>query len=88
MIKGKTKTGFEFEIPKDHLNNYEMLENIADLEENPLLVTTIAKQLLGERGTKDLKEHVRNKNGIVPIDKMSEEITDIFKNGSEETKNS
>lgn len=88
MIKGKTKTGFEYEIKKESLNNYELLENIAELEENPLSVTSIVKHLLGKEQAKTLKEHVRNENGIVEIDKMTEEITEMLNNGSQETKNS
>lgn len=88
MIKGKTKTGFEYQIGKDTLNNYEMLENISELEENPLLITKIANQLLGKNLVRELKEHVRNDKGIISINRMSEEITDIFQNGNQETKNS
>ena len=87
MIKGKTKTGFEFEIKKESLNNYELLENIAELEENPLMITSIVKHLLGKEQAQSLKEHVRNDEGIVEIDKMTEEVTEILNNGSQETKN-
>ena len=87
MIKGKTESGFEYSIPRESLNNYELVENIAELEEKPLLITSIVKQLLGEEQAKNLKEHVR-KDGIVSIDRMSEEIINIFKNSGTETKNS
>ena len=30
MIKGKTSSRFEFEILEEQLNNYELLESIAD----------------------------------------------------------
>ncbi len=88
MIKGKTKSGFEFEISKDVVNDYELVENLAELEENPLLLGKIVKQILGEEQTARLKDHVRNEKGIVPTDKMTQEIIEIFKNSGEETKNS
>lgn len=88
MLTGKTETGFEYKIPKKSLNNYELVENISDLEENPLLITSIVNQLLGKEQAKNLKAHVRNEEGIVSIDKMNAEITDIFKNSGKETKNS
>ena len=88
MIKGKTKTGFEYELNEKVLNNYELVENIAEIEENPLAITTIVKQLLGKDGTKRLKEHIRDENGIVTTDKMMKEIVDIFQNSGKETKNS
>ncbi len=88
MIKGKTSSGFEFQISKDVANDYELLENLAELEDNPLILGKVVKQILGEEQTKKLKDHIRNKNGIVPTNKMTQEIIEIFKNAGEETKNS
>lgn len=87
MIKGKTKSGFSYELDKDRLNNYELLEAIGELEENPLVLSSVVNLLLGKEQTKKLKEHLRTENGIVPTEKMSEEITEIFQNQGE-TKNS
>lgn len=87
MLKGKTKSGFEYEIPEENLNNYELLEALAEVEENPLIMPKTIKLLLGEEQAKKLKDHVRKKNGIVPTDKLSKEIQDIFEN-HKETKNS
>ena len=87
MIKGKTKSGFSYELDKERLNNYELLEAIEELEENPLVLSRVVNLLLGKEQTKKLKDHIRNKDGIVPTEKMSEEITEIFQNQGE-TKNS
>lgn len=87
MIKGKTKSGFSYELDKDRLNNYELLEAIEELEENPLVLSRVVNLLLGKDQTKKLKDHIRNKDGIVPTEKISEEITEIFQNQGE-TKNS
>jgi len=43
--------------------------------------------LLGKEQTEKLKEHCRNKNGIVSTEKMSQEIMEIFES-QKETKNS
>ena len=88
MIKGKTKSGFEFEISKDVVNDYELVENLAELEENPLLLGKIVNQILGKEQTARLKDHVRNEKGIVPTDRMTQEIIEIFQNSGEEIKNS
>ena len=88
MIKGKTKSGFEYEISKDVVNDYELVENLAELEDNPLILAKVIKQILGEEQTEKLKNHVRNEKGIVPTDKMTQEIIEIFQNSGEETKNS
>ncbi|CZQ83396.1 Hypothetical protein TFLO_387 [Trichococcus flocculiformis] len=87
MIKGKTKSGFSYELDKERLNNYELLEAIEELEENPLVLSRVVNLLLGKEQTKKLKDHLRTENGIVPTEKMSEEITEIFQNQGE-TKNS
>ena len=88
MIKGKTSSGFEYEVSKDIVNDYELLENLGQLEANPLILTTIVRQVLGAEQTERLKDHARNEKGMVQTDKMTEEILDIFKNSGEETKNS
>lgn len=88
MIKGKTSSGFRFEISKDVINDYELVENLGELEDNPLILGKIVRQILGKEQTSKLKDHIRNKNGIVPTDKMTKEIIEIFQNSGEETKNS
>lgn len=88
MIKGKTQTGFEYEISPENLNNYELIENIAEMDTNPVMLTKVIKQMLGNDETNRLKEHIRNKNGIVEMKKMADEIVDIFQNSGNETKNS
>ena len=88
MIKGKTSSGFNFTISKDVINDYELVENLGELEDNPLILGKIVRQILGKEQTSKLKDHIRNENGIVPTDKMTKEIIEIFKNGGEETKNS
>ena len=85
-IKGVTSSGFQFEIPKERLNNYELIEAISDLDENPLVLPKVVRLLLGDEQTKKIKNHVRNaKTKIVDAEKLSNEITEIF--ASQEIKN-
>ena len=88
MIKGKTSSGFEFEISEDVANDYELVENLGELEDNPLILGKIVNQILGKEQTARLKDHVRNEKGIVPTDRMTQEIIEIFQNSGEEIKNS
>ena len=88
MIKGKTSSGFEFTISEDIKNDYELVENLGELDGNPLMLGKIVNQILGKGQTSQLKDHIRNENGIVPTDKMTKEIIEIFQNAGEETKNS
>jgi len=87
MISGKTKSGFKYSVSEERLNNYELLEAIGELEENPLVLTKVVDLLLGKEQKKELKDHLRTKDGLVPTEKLSEEITEIFQSQSE-TKNS
>lgn len=85
VITGKTKTGFEYNIDKKMLNDYELLEEIDNIGKSPLIIIKLLKRLLKEEQLEKLKEHIRNEEGIVPIDKMEKELIDIF-NGINEIK--
>ena len=86
VITGKTSSGFVYEIAENSLKNYELLELIAEVDDNPLLMTKVVKLLLGDDAER-LKDHVRDDNGLVAIDLMEKEITEIF-NGQKDLKNS
>lgn len=86
-MKGKTKSGFEYKILKERLDNYELLEAIGELDTNPLILSKVVIMLLGKEQTEKLKDHLRTEDGLVPAEKMSEEITEIFQ-GQSNTKNS
>lgn len=87
MAKQKTKSGFEYELSKERLNNYELFELISEIEENPIVMPQVLKLLLGKEDTDRLKNHIRTEDGFVPVDKIENEITEIF-NSQSETKNS
>lgn len=77
-LKGKTQSGFAYEIDEKRLNNYELLEVIGELEENPMVISKMVVMLLGKEQTVKLKDHLRDEEGFVSMDKMNEEITEIF----------
>ena len=83
----KTKSGFEVELSKDRLNNYELVEALGEFEENPIALTKVLKLLLGKEDINRLKEHLRNDEGIVPLDKLEKEIAEMFQS-QPDTKNS
>lgn len=87
MIEGKTKSGFKYKIPKENLDNYELVEAVGESEVNPLLFPKVVNLLLGKEQTDKLKDHCRNENGIVSTEEMSKEIIEIFEK-TKETKNS
>lgn len=75
----RTASGFEFEIEDGVLDNMELLDAIAELEENPLKLTKVVKLLLGDETKERLYDHVRNEKGRVPAEALSTEVADIFK---------
>lgn len=86
MIKGKTASGFEYKIPKEQLDNYELVEALGEIEENPLVISKIIDMLLGKDQKNNLKEHIRSESGIVSAEKMGEEIKNIFESVNETKK--
>lgn len=81
MLNGKTKSGFAFNISDETLNNYELLEVISVVDENPLKLPQLMTMLLGAEQAKKLKDHVRTENGFVPMDVIQGEIMEIFQSG-------
>ena len=83
----KTSTGFEFELSEEVLDDWELLEKLAEIDAgNTGAVVGAAKALLGADYER-LKEHVRGKSGRVSARAMAAEIEDIF-NATKAGKNS
>ena len=78
-LVGVTKSGFAYSIPKKNLNNFELVEALGEIEDNPLVLPKVLKLLLGKEQTQKLKNHLRDDDGIVDTDKMTAELEDIFK---------
>lgn len=76
-FKGTTKTGFSFDISMERMENYEVVETIAEIDENPLVLPRLLKLLLGDQ-VAALKDHVRGEDGMVPTQKLMDEVRDIF----------
>ena len=78
MIKGTTKSGFDYEISDDVVNDWELLEMLSDMDDNIMVFVPFAKKILGNDQYKKLKLFCKNENGVVQTDKMSETIIEIF----------
>lgn len=78
MIKGKTKSGFAYKISDARLKNYELVELLAEVDENPLLLPKLVKVMLGDELADKLKDHIRDDEGLVDLDKVNQEIAEIF----------
>lgn len=78
MIKGKTATGFEFQLEESVLDNMELLDAIVEADENPAVIPKIVNMVLGREGKKRLYDHLRTEKGNVPIMAVAAEVAEIF----------
>ena len=76
---GTTQSGFSFSIPEENLDNMELLDALADLNENdPLQISRVCCLLLGKDQRRALYDHLRTPAGNVPIQAVTEAIGEIF----------
>lgn len=83
-MKGTTSSGFVFDLPDDVMNDMELFEDLRDMDRgNATAMVSVVQRLMGDQ-KKALYDHLRTESGRVPIDKVTDEILEIFaalKNG-------
>lgn len=88
MIKGTTESGFQFELEEDVLDDYELWEDLIDVEEGrSTRIASVANRMLGQDQKKAMLDHLREDGGRVPIRKVFGEIGDIIRKVREQEKN-
>lgn len=80
------KNGLSLKLTQARLNNYELIEKLSEVDENPLVAPKILTLLLGDKQKKALIESLRDEDGFVPTNKVIEALEEIFL-GAKETKN-
>lgn len=89
MLKGTTSSGFKFEVSEDVLDNMELVDTLAEMQDdNPLEVSKVVRIVLGPEQRLALYEHLRTEDGRVPVMAVSEAIMDIFNAFGQKGKNS
>ena len=79
MLKGKTSSGFEFEIADSRCNNMELLDALSEMDKGDGAQLPIVLNLLLDKPQKKaLYEHLRTADGNVPVDKVSQELKEMF----------
>lgn len=78
MLTGETNTGFRFSIEDAALNDWELLEDLEGIEDNPQRYVRVAKRLLSKEQYERLKKHCTNESGRVDMTEMFHEISDIL----------
>lgn len=87
MISGVTKNGFAFEITDERVDNMELIDALADIDDGNLLaVSKVLILLLGPEQKKKMYDFVRTEDGIVSAQTVSEMIVEILA-AKKETKN-
>lgn len=88
MINGKTKTGFQFSVDENCINDMELVDILADDSvDEAFRMSSLVKKLLPGDQRKALYDHVRV-NGRVPVDAVIAEVEDIFASMGNPGKNS
>ena len=78
-IKGKTRYGFEFEIPRYKIDDMELMERIAYLDDdNAMEIVRFIKDFLGDDLKKELYDSVRTEDGNVPVEATMNSLMDIL----------
>jgi len=79
MIKtGTTKSGFEFKVDTEQLNDLDFVEDLGKADENPVFWPKVMRAALGDAQYASFKEHLRTENGKVPFDTSLDEFTEIL----------
>lgn len=82
MLKGKTKSGFEFEIDERIKDDYRFFEALYQVEENPILAPKLINMLLGEDEKERLLKHIE-KDGFVSQTDVLKEVTEIIRSAGD-----
>lgn len=86
MVTIKTESGFECQLPKDALNDMELVELMTEEMPEAFRTAKVAKLLLGDQKAA-LYDHVRI-DGRVPVNAVDREIREIFLALGQQGKNS
>lgn len=86
MMKGTTKTGFEYEFDETIFDDIEFVELLAEADSNGMLIPKFTERMLGKEQKKRLYDHVRDENGRASLTRVKEEILDMMTT-EDETKN-
>lgn len=79
MVEGKTKSGFDFILSDDAMDDWDLLESLRKIDKGEQqYIIDAAIQLLGENQYNKLKDFLRQKNGKLNATIMSTNIMEII----------
>lgn len=78
MKKITTESGFTIEVDEKNFDDMELLEKLAQLDENILVLPEVLTMTLGEKGKKALYDHFRDDKGRATASKVMDEFREIM----------
>lgn len=80
--------GYKVELAENTMDNMELVDALAEAaDDDPLAVSKICKLVLGEEKRKELYDAIREPDGRVPVEKVSNCIKEIFESFGDQGKN-
>lgn len=77
-MRGVTKSGFEWDVNAERLDDWEILEILSDMEDGKMLAAPkLLKKVLGDK-SRDLLDHCRKDDGTVPTQAVLDEVFEII----------
>ena len=86
MIEGKTQSGFSFKIDEEKLDDMEVLEYLATVDDDMTQLPKLLEVFLGKDQKKALYDFLKEKEGKVKISSTYSILLDIFSVAGEKNK--
>ena len=78
-MKGKTKSGFAYNLRDGYEDDMELLELLTEMDDgNAAVLPKVITRILGDDQKKKLYDHCRTDDGRVPMTAVADEIAQIF----------
>ena len=90
-MKIQTKSGFVCNVDKEKVQDWRFAKALAKCDTDSTAIQGMSQAvtfLLGDSGENDLMEHVKEKNGAIPTEKVISEFREILELAGEEIKKS
>lgn len=88
MIKGKTEKGFEFEVEDDALDDWELTEDLVEIDNGNFgRIVSAINRFLGIEQAKAFKEFYRNDKGKISSTELMNALKEIFDLAGKQGKN-
>lgn len=71
MVKGKTQSGFAFELDDNVFDDFELVELFAKVNKNPIFLGELMEKFLGAEQKAALLEHLRKDGKVRTSDVMA-----------------